>query len=98
LLPFTFEFALAILDDPGHLYCGINLSPTFADPLQVTTLVGPKFKANGIQGFLSQGHALPEGERTWYRTPARVAACAHIITPAPMFLDRGKTRLDMENA
>ncbi len=97
-LPFTFEFALAILDEPGHLYCGINFSPTFGDPLQGTTLVGPKFKANGIQGFLSQGHALPEGERTWYRTPARVAACAHIITPAPMFLDRGKTRLDMENA
>ena len=97
-LPFTFEFALAILDEPGHLYCGINFSPTFGDPLQGTTLVGPKFKANGIQGFLSQGHALPEGERTWYRTPARVAVCAHIITPAPMFLDRGKTRLDMENA
>jgi hypothetical protein len=23
---------------------------------------------------------------------------AHIITPAPIFLDRGKTRLDMEGA
>src|SRR5215212_422204 len=27
-LPFTFEFALATLDEPGHLYCGINFSPT----------------------------------------------------------------------
>src|SRR5215218_1078908 len=25
-LPFTFEFALATLDEPGHLYCGINFS------------------------------------------------------------------------
>jgi DNA topoisomerase VI subunit B len=97
-LPFTFEFALAILDEPGHLYCGINFSPTFGDPLQGTTLAGPKFKANGIQGFLSEGYALPKAERVWYRTPASVAVAAHIITPAPLFLDRGKTRLDMERA
>src|SRR5215211_3032662 len=31
-LPFTFEFALATLDEPGHLYCGINFSPSFGDP------------------------------------------------------------------
>jgi hypothetical protein len=97
-LPFTFEFALAILDEPGHLYCGTNFSPAFGDPLQGTTLAGPKFKASGIRGFLSEGHALPEKDAIWYRTPASVAACAHIVTPAPMFLDRGKTRLDMERA
>jgi hypothetical protein len=95
-LPFTFEFTIAILDEPGHLYCGINFSPTFGDPLQGTTLAGPKFKASGIQGFLSQGHALPKTETAWYRTPASVAVAAHIVTPAPLFLDRGKTRLDME--
>jgi DNA topoisomerase VI subunit B len=97
-LPFTFEFALAVLDGPGHLYCGINFSPTFGDPLQGTTLAGPKFKASGIQGFLSEGHALPKTESAWYLTPASVAVAAHIITPAPLFLDRGKTRLDMEGA
>ena len=99
-LPFTFEFALAVLEqeEEGHLYCGINFSPTFGDPLQGTALVGPKFKANGIQGFLSEGYALPKTQRTWYRTPASVAVAAHIITPAPMFLDKGKTRLDMERA
>jgi hypothetical protein len=97
-LPFTFEFAIAILNEPGHLYCGINFSPTFGDPLQGTTLAGPKFKANGIQGFLSEGYALPKTHRTWYRTPASVAVAAHIITPAPLFLDRGKTRLNMEGA
>ena len=97
-LPYTFEFALAILDQPGHLYCGINFSPTFGDPLQGTALAGPKFKARGIQGFLSEGHALPKTDSAWYRTPASVAVAAHIITPAPIFLDRGKTRLNMEGA
>lgn len=97
-LPFTFECALAILDEPGHLYCGINFSPTFGDPLEGTTLVGPEFRARGIQGYLSQAYALPSTESAWYRTPASVAVAAHIITPAPLFLDRGKTRLDMEGA
>ncbi len=97
-LPFTFEFALATLDEPGHLYCGINFSPTFGDPLEGTTLAGPQFKASGIQGFLSQGYALPKTERAWYTTPASVAVAAHIVTPAPIFLDRGKTRLNMEGA
>jgi hypothetical protein len=27
-----------------------------------------------------------------------VAVAAHIVTPAPLFLDRGKTRLNMEGA
>jgi hypothetical protein len=97
-LPLTFEFALATLDEPGHLYCGINFSPTFGDPLEGTTLAGAQFKARGIQGFLSQGYTLPRTERAWYKAPASVAVAAHIITPAPLFLDRGKTRLDMEGA
>jgi len=97
-LPFVFEFALAHLEQPGHLYTAINYSPTFGDPLEGTTLAGPKFKASGIRGFLSQAHALPRSDRAWYYAPASVAAAAHIITPAPTFLDRGKTRLDMEGA
>lgn len=97
-LPFVFEFALAHLEQPGHLYTAINYSPTFGDPLEGTTLAGPKFKASGIRGFLSQGHALPKADRAWYHASASVAVAAHIITPAPAFLDRGKTRLDMEGA
>jgi len=97
-LPFTFEFALAHLDQPGHLYTAINFSPTFGDPLEGTTLAGPQFKAHGINGFLSQGHALPESERAWHFAPTSVAVAAHIITPAPIFLDRGKTRLNMEGS
>ena len=97
-LPLVFEFALATLDQPGHLYTAINYSPTFGDPLGGTTLAGPRFKAHGINGFLSQGHALPKSDRAWYFSPASVAAAAHIITPAPIFLDRGKTRLNMEGS
>jgi len=97
-LPLVFEFALANLSEMGHLYTAINFSPTFGDPLEGTTLAGPQFKANGITAFLSQGHALPESERSWYYSPAKVAVAAHLITPAPIYLDRGKTRLNMEGA
>jgi len=61
-LPLVFEFALATLSEPGHLYTAINFSPTFGDPLQGTTIAGPQFSATGIKGFLSAGHALPENE------------------------------------
>jgi DNA topoisomerase VI subunit B len=98
-LPLTFEFAFAnIGEDHGHLYTAINFSPTFGDPLEGTTLVGSEFKAGGIVGFLSQGHALPKSERAWYLSPTNVAVAAHIATPAPIYLDRGKTRLNMERA
>ena len=99
-LPLTFEFALATLneDEEGHLYCGINFSPTFGDPLEGTTLVGPQFSTGGIKGFLAQSYALPGGVGYWHSTAASVAVAAHIITPAPLYLDRGKTRLDMEGA
>lgn len=97
-MPLVFEFALAHLDRPGHLYAAINYSPTFGDPLEGTPLAGPEFKASGIRGFLSQGHALPSTDRAWHYSPASVAVAAHIITPAPIFLDRGKTRLNMEGS
>jgi hypothetical protein len=95
-LPFVFEFALAVTDAPGHLYCAINFSPTFGDPLEGTKISGPKFEAQGIREFLRQGHALPDAHSYWYEAPANVAVAAHIITPAPMFLDRGKSRLQLE--
>jgi len=99
-LPLTFEFALATVDgsEAGHLYCGINFSPTFGDPLEGTTLAGPEFKAAGIRGFLTEGRSLPKAESTWFSSPTSTAVALHIATPAPLFLDRGKTRLDMEGA
>ena len=54
-LPLTFEFALAVLDEPGHLYCGINFSPTFGDPLEGTTLAGPEFRVAWYPGLSLAG-------------------------------------------
>jgi hypothetical protein len=96
-LPYIFEIAVAVTSEPGHLYYGVNFSPTFDDPLEGTLLAGPKFKSHGIRGFLQHSHALPRAEG-WYsfRSPAKVAVAVHIVTPAPVFLDRGKTRIQLE--
>lgn len=93
-LPFTFEFAVATTDEPGDLFMGVNYSPTFGDPLLDALLTGPKFTQQGIKGFLREGHAEPGG---WdHYAPSETAAVAHLITPAPLFLDMGKTRLQIE--
>ena len=98
-LPYIFEIAVAILDEPGDLYYGINYTPTFDDPLEGTLLGGPKFRARGLKGFLQHGHALPRSEGYYsFRSPAEVAVTVHIITPAPVFLDRGKTRIQLNDA
>jgi hypothetical protein len=97
-LPFVFEFALATLPAPGDLYFGINFSSSFGDPLVGTRLVGPKFTAEGIRGFLRDSYALPDSGDSYhgYRAPASVAVAVHIVTPAPVFMDRGKSRLQLE--
>lgn len=94
-LPFTFEIAVAVTEEPGDLYTGINFSPTFGDPLEGTRLKGQKFEAEGIRGFLREGYALPEGFYGLDK-PADTAVAVHIITPAPVFMDRGKTRIALE--
>ena len=96
-LPYIFEIAVAVTDAPGDLYYGINYTAAFDDPLEGTLLGGPKFKSHGIKGFLQHGHALPKGTDYYaFRSPANVAVAVHIITPAPVFLDRGKTRIQLE--
>ena len=94
-LPYTFEAALAVTSSPGHLYCGINFSPAFGDPLEGTLLAGPEFKAHGIRGFLSRGRVLPQSY-LWSESPTNTAMAVHIVTPAPIYLDKGKTRIQME--
>lgn len=96
-LPYIFEVAVAITASPGHLFYGINYTAAFDDPLEGTLLAGPKFKSHGIRSFLQHGHALPSGTDYYsFRAPANVAVAVHIITPAPVFLDRGKTRIQLE--
>jgi hypothetical protein len=93
-LPFTFEFALAVTEEPGDLYTGINFSPTFDDPLEGVRLFGPKIEARGIRGLLHEAHAEPGGWDPY--AAANTAAVAHIVTPAPVYMDRGKTRIQLE--
>lgn len=93
-LPFTFEFALAVTEQPGGLYTGINFSPTFDDPLEGVRLFGPKIEARGIRGLLHEAHAEPGGWDPF--APTHTAAVAHIVTPAPVYMDRGKTRMQLE--
>jgi len=97
-LPITFELALATLEYPGDLYMGVNFSPTFGDPLEGTQIVGPEFTQSGITSFLAAGYALPSSVWHLDTEPASVAVAAHIVTPAPLFLDRGKTRLNLGGA
>ncbi|MBA2442525.1 MAG: hypothetical protein H0V53_08990 [Rubrobacter sp.] len=93
-LPYTFEFALAVTEEPGDLYTGINFSPTFDDPLEGVRLFGPKVEARGIRGLLHEAHAEPGGWDPY--AAAHTAAVAHIVTPAPVYMDRGKTRIQLE--
>jgi hypothetical protein len=88
-VPFVFEAAVAETERPGQLFHGVNFSPTFEDPLASRLLRGAKFLATGINGFLEAGHAYPLSRST----KVNLAAVAHLIWPAPLFLDKGKTRL-----
>lgn len=95
-LPYLFEVALAETEEIGDLFTAVNFSPTFEDPLSATKFTSPEFTAYGIRGFLNQGHALP-GDNPWDMSLNYTAAAVHIVTPAPVFLDRGKTRLKLED-
>src|SRR5262249_20300666 len=49
--------------------------------------------AYGMESFLEQAHAHPNRALTRVKT----AAAFHLICPAPEFMDRGKTRLQVPN-
>lgn len=83
--PFAFEVAVAETEVSNGLFTGVNFSPTFDDPLSDTGLKTEEFTAYGIEGFLEDAHASPYDNN--------IVVAAHLVTPAPEFLDRGKTRL-----
>jgi hypothetical protein len=93
-LPYVFEFALAEVDDEGRLFAGVNFSPTFADPLSDVFFRGGEYTSMGVENFLYEGFVHPVHCRHQDPDPPWTAAAMHIITPAPLFLDRGKTRLE----
>jgi len=94
--PYLFEVAVAQTEEAGDLFTAMNFSPTFDDPLAAARLESPEFAAYGIKSFLSQAHASPYPEYYWEGATTRTAVAVHLVTPAPVFLDRGKTRLQLE--
>jgi hypothetical protein len=97
-MPYIFEFAIAEVEGQGEVFTGVNFSPTFDDPLQ-----DERFRAHdrnqtveavGVDGFLEDCFAHPIWDHDDDPDPPYTAAAAHIITPAPLFLDYGKTRLE----
>jgi hypothetical protein len=95
-LPYVFEFALAEIDDVHHeaLFYGVNYSPTFGDPLEDLRLKGPEYSSNGVKQFLIDGYAHPKCPTPGDPGPrGGTAAAVHIVTPAPLFMERGKSRL-----
>jgi hypothetical protein len=55
----------------------------------------PEFKAHGIRGFLSPGRVFPQSY-VWSDPPTNTAMAVHIVTPAPDYLNKGKSRIQME--
>jgi hypothetical protein len=97
-LPYTFEFAVAETKDldTNALFYGVNYSPTFGDPLEDMRFEGPEYWAVGVKQFLLEGYAHPRWVTRDVPGPRRpTAVAAHVITSAPLFMDRGKTRLDL---
>jgi DNA topoisomerase 6 subunit A-like protein len=95
-MPYVFEFAIAELDadEWGRLFTAVNYSPTFGDPLSDVYFVAPDFRAVGIDAFLKDGFAHPRLLTHDDPDPPNTAVAVHVITPAPLYLDQGKTRLE----
>jgi len=95
-LPYTFEFALAETEEKGDLFTAVNYSLTFDDPLEGTRFEGLGHPVKGIGAFLIAGHAHPDLRHPDDPYRPFTATAVHIATPAPLFLDRGKTQLLLE--
>jgi hypothetical protein len=85
-VPFVIEAAFAETKRPGHIYHGINFSPTYEDPFRNSYLQGVEEDASGV--------GVASFFRTVYCYPHKAAA-VHLICPALEFMDRGKTRLSL---
>jgi len=77
----------------GDLYVGLNHSPTYSDPLADTYLVHSNSKGTiegfGIRGFLQDASVMGHF--------GSAAVAVHITAAAPTTLDRGKTRLSVDD-
>jgi DNA topoisomerase VI subunit B len=96
-MPYVVEFAIAELPEEaqeGELFTAVNYSPTFGDPLEDVRFRVDEISADGIEEFLEDGFVSPEYGNVYDPYPPNTVVAFHVITPAPLFLDQGKTRLE----
>jgi hypothetical protein len=85
-IPCVVEVAMAETVEGGHLWTGINFSPTFEVPCADTQLRCDKFVGYGLRNTLARLHTVPTQHD-------QVAVAVHLVCPTLEFLDKGKTRL-----
>jgi len=98
-LPYRFEVAVAETDLPGNLFTAINYSPTFDDPFDDASFDVDGRLVHGLKDFLTFAHASPTHVVRWGEIvdedKPSLAVVVHLITPAPRFLDLGKSSLQL---
>jgi DNA topoisomerase 6 subunit A-like protein/histidine kinase/DNA gyrase B/HSP90-like ATPase len=92
-VPWVVEIAIAATRTEGRAVWAVNYSPTFDDPISRAQLVTPDVTARGAASFLQAADAYPGAANAYAR-----AAVVHILTPAPDFLDKGKSGLTVPAA
>jgi hypothetical protein len=83
-LPVVCEVATGETKAQGHVYYGLNFSPTFDDPLAGTEFEVPKtdLPQYGLRGLLMQLHALPGSwGYTGYGGSINTAVAVHLGVP-----------------
>lgn len=86
-IPYAVEVAIAqtaAVERPAPTF-GVNYSPAFRDPLSGVAMQAGKINGTGIAGLLRDAGLMD--------MPGGVAA-VHVVCPALMFLDRGKSSVD----
>ncbi len=96
-IPFMFEVALAeVNDEEGAIYTGINFSPTYEDPFGNSPLRANDIFAYSLQGFLANSHC-HINPQVYGCGNKPVVVAAHLVSPVLQFMDRGKTRLHLDD-
>ena len=88
--PWHIEVAVAETACEGSVVFATNYAVAFGDPLGSTSLRTAEVYAFGAESFLTACDAAPG-----HSNDHRRAAVVHVTCAAPVFTDKGKTRLDV---
>ena len=91
-IPFIFEIAVAMTEEMGEFFHGVNFSPTYEDPFSSTSFECKTFGEyrhwDGVREFLKRAHAFPDSNEG-----IKTAVAIHLVCPTLHWTDRGKTKL-----